>query len=210
MCKNVAPPANFLLKSDNHQVRQQEKINRFRSQSKSLPVQIQLKSDLKANFKKGERHEWIRADCRQFHSAPRRFAIASRHALPHLDSHFWRFFIAGFSELTISLTQIRDSKIFDIDLKDDLLVCSPGQIRIGPQTLHNSNFRWNSRNEVLPAFNKPGAFLKILDVGRHEISRIPILPTAPKTPLEPNIVRNGDFPLSFDNWIIDESGTAHM
>ena len=52
MCKNVAPPANFLLKSDNHQVRQQEKINRFRSQSKSLPVQIQLKSDLKANFKK--------------------------------------------------------------------------------------------------------------------------------------------------------------
>ena len=64
--------------------------------------------------------------------------------------------------------------------------------------------------EVPPAFNKPGVLLKILDVGRHKISRIPIVPTAPKNPLGPNIIRNGDFTLSFDNWLIDESGTAHM
>ena len=64
--------------------------------------------------------------------------------------------------------------------------------------------------EVPQAFNKPGAFLKILDVSRHKISRIPIVAVEQKTALGPDLIRNGDFSLSFDNWLIDESGAAHM
>ena len=67
-----------------------------------------------------------------------------------------------------------------------------------------------SNVDVPSQFSKPGTFLKVLDTQRRRVAKISLDTESVKTLTGPNLVRNGDFTLSFDNWSIDESGAAHM
>lgn len=64
--------------------------------------------------------------------------------------------------------------------------------------------------EIPEQYSKTGSYLKILDVLNRKIAKIPIIQSQPRIPLGPNLLRNGDFSSSFDNWQSEEAGLAKI
>ncbi len=64
--------------------------------------------------------------------------------------------------------------------------------------------------EIPEQYSKSGSYLKILDVLTRKIAKIPIIQSQPRNPLGTNLLRNGDFSTSFDNWQSEEAGLAKI